>query len=237
MHLCNLARCQHSKGVVFIKFWGRNKRDDHSFFLVDANMQASQNYGTTTGTAARVLRPSTEYQWSLLALPAPALKIFTIIITKSIFSWTSLYNFQAPLKVSVYWQMREVAHAERGVQNVQVVQTSSENTFKPSSSASLPESDHNHHPRIPENDCKICNFCNKKWAKTKLTFLYFPGKFASCANTSWENTAALCVNPNPLVNSPSVHKLVFGKTKTSQLAKCKKEEILWLDGRSLNMPR
>ena len=62
------------------------------FFLVDANMQASQNYGTTTGTAARVLRPSTEYQWSLLALPAP--KIFTII--KIMFFPGPLCTFSAP---------------------------------------------------------------------------------------------------------------------------------------------
>ena len=77
MHLCNLARCQHSKGNVFINFEGEISWMTIPFFLVDANMQASQNYGTTTGTAARVLRPSTEYQWSLLGLPAP--KIFTII--------------------------------------------------------------------------------------------------------------------------------------------------------------
>ena len=69
MHLCNLARCQHSKGIVFINFEGEISWMTIPFFLVDANMQASQNYGTTTGTAARVLRPSTEYQWSPLALP------------------------------------------------------------------------------------------------------------------------------------------------------------------------
>ena len=118
-------------------------------------------------------RNTNDLLWLYLPAP-PALKISTIIITKNIFSWTSLYIFQAPLKVSVYWQMREVAHAERGVQNVQVVQTSSENTLKLSPSASLPESDQYHHPRIPGNDCRNCNFCNKKWEKTKLTFLYFP---------------------------------------------------------------
>ena len=76
------------------KFRGINKPDDHSPFLPNANMQASQNYGTTTGTAARVLRPSTEYQWSLLALPAPALEIFTIIIKICLFSWTAFTFFR-----------------------------------------------------------------------------------------------------------------------------------------------
>ena len=69
--------------------------------------------------------------------------------------------------------MREVAHAERGVQNVQVVQTSSENTFKLSPSASLPESDQYHHPRIPENDCRMCNFLQQKMRKDQVDFLVF----------------------------------------------------------------
>ena len=146
------------------KFWGRNKLDDHFLF----------SRGCKYASEPKLWNDN----WDCSACP-PTLHGIPMISAGStcsqdlhhhknyVFFLDQSVHFQPPLKVSVYRQMREVAHAERGVQNVQVVQTSSENTFKLSPSASLPESDQYHHPRIPENDCKMCNFCNKKWEKTK----------------------------------------------------------------------
>ena len=214
MHLCNLARCQHSKGIVFINFEGEISWMTILFFLVDANMQASQNYGTTTGTAARVLRPSTEYQWSLLALPAP--KIFTII--KIMFFPGPVCTFSAPPQsVSLLTNARSgprragsakcTSCANKFRKHIQAI-TISIATRKWSISS----------PSYSREWLQKLQLLQQKNERRPswlfCIFLFCDHKFASCANTSWENTAALCVNPNPLVNTPSVHKLVFGKTNT-----------------------
>ena len=114
------------------KFWGRNKLDDHSFF----------SRGCKYASEPKLWNDN----WDCSACP-PTLHGIPMISAGStcsqdlhhhknyVFSWTTLYIFSPPLKVSVYWQMREVAHAEQGVQNVQVVQTSSENTQWPKAAA------------------------------------------------------------------------------------------------------
>ena len=214
MHLCNLARCQHSKGIVFINFEGEISWMTISFFLVDANMQASQNYGTTTGTAARVLRPSTEYQWSLLALPAP--KIFTIIKIM-FFSWTSLYIFSPPSKCQFIDKCAKWPTPSGECK-----------MYKLCKQVQKTHSSYHHQHRYQKviniitlvfqrMIAKCATFATKNEKRPSRLFgifLFCDRKFASCAHTSWENTAALWVNPNPLVNTPSVHKLVFGKIKT-----------------------
>ena len=144
---------------------GINKPDDHSFFLVDANMQGSQNYGTTTGTAARVLRPSTEYQWSLLALPAPALKIFSIIIS-AFFPGPACISFTPPQSVSL------LTNARSGPRRAGSAKcTSCANKFRKHIQNIIISIAT--HPRIPENDCRNCNFCNKKMRKDQIDFSVF----------------------------------------------------------------
>ena len=183
-------------------------------------MQASQNYGTTTGTAARVLRPSTEYQWSPLALPtcsSCSQDLHHHHNQEHFFLDQPVHFSGPPQSVSL------LTNARSGPRRAGSAKcTSCANKFRKHTQAitisiatrkwsiSSPSYSREWLQKLQLLQQK--NERRPSWLF--CIFLFCDHKFASCANTSWENTAALCVNPNPLVNSPSVHKLVFGKMKT-----------------------
>ena len=196
------------------KFWGRNKLDDHSFF----------SRGCKYASEPKLWNDN----WDCSACP-PTLHGIPMISAGStcsqdlhhhknyVFSWTTLYIFSPPSKCQFIDKCAKWPTPSGECK-----------MYKLCKQVQKTHSSYHHQHRYQKviniitlvfqgMIAEIATFATKNERRPSwlfCIFLFCDHKFASCANTSWENTAALCVNPNPLVNSPSVHKLVFGKMKT-----------------------